>query len=95
VEAILQAMQVYALNQGIGREFRSPHFEQVTNHKIVWKYRGQIIQANKKMYLDVHFKEIKRRGDQIVLIGDASLWRDNMRIYQVTDIAIGVSDAAK
>jgi len=93
VEAILQAMQAFAIKQNLGQGFKSPYFEQAVNQKIVWKYRGQIIQRNELMYLEVHIKRIDRLADQIIVIGDASLWRDNMRIYEVTDIALAIREA--
>ena len=40
VEAMLQALQAYALQSGLGREFRSPRFAHALDHNTVWKYRG-------------------------------------------------------
>ncbi|MCG8329227.1 MAG: PfaB family protein [Chitinophagales bacterium] len=93
VESILQAMQVYALQQDLGKDFKSPKFVQAANHKTVWKYRGQILLSVKEMHLEVHIKTIEQRGAQLVIIADAFLWNDKMRIYQVTDIALGIEEA--
>jgi len=93
VESILQAMQVFALQQDIGNDFKSPAFVQVPNLKTVWKYRGQILLSVKEMHLEVHIKTIESRGTQLVMIADAFLWNDTMRIYQVTDIALGIEEA--
>jgi len=93
VESILQAMQVFALQQDLGKDFKSPKFVQVPNHKTVWKYRGQILLSVKEMHLEVHIKTIDIRGSQLVIIADAFLWNDKMRIYQVTDIALGIEEA--
>ncbi|GAB5552552.1 MAG: hypothetical protein Sapg2KO_21430 [Saprospiraceae bacterium] len=92
VESILQAMQVFALQQDLGKDFKSPKFVQVPNHKTVWKYRGQILLSVKEMHLEVHIKTIEKRANQLVIIADAFLWNDKMRIYQVTDIALGIED---
>jgi len=92
VESILQAMQVFALQQDVGATFKSPKFAQVPNHKTVWKYRGQILLAVKEMHLEVHIKTIEKRGAQWVIVADAFLWNDKMRIYQVTDIALGIEE---
>jgi len=91
-EAILQAMQVFALQQDLGKDFVSPRFVQLPNHKTVWKYRGQILVNVKEMHLEVHIKVIEKRGRQLAVIADAYLWNDKMRIYQVTDLAIGLED---
>jgi len=93
VESILQAMQVFALQQDLGKEFNSPKFVQVPNHKTIWKYRGQILLSVKEMHLEVHIKSIEKRGAQLVVIANAFLWNDKMRIYQVTDIALGIEES--
>ncbi len=92
VEAILQAMQTFALQQDLGKEFTSPKFVQLKNHKTVWKYRGQILWKPAEMNLEVHIKAIEKRGDQLAIIGDAYLWNGTMRIYQVTDLALGIEE---
>jgi len=88
VEAILQAMQAYALQLDLGRQFKSPRFGQLLNHQITWKYRGQITPENRKMYLEVHISKIDVAPERVTVIGDASLWKDNMRIYEIKDVAI-------
>ena len=93
VEAILQAMQTFALQQDLGKDFASPKFVQLKNHKTVWKYRGQILWKPAEMNLEVHIKAIEKRGDQLAIIGDAYLWNGKMRIYQVTDLALGIEEA--
>jgi len=93
VEAILQAMQVYALQQDLGKDFKSPKFVQLANNKTVWKYRGQILLNVKEMHCEVHIKSVQMQGNQLAIIGDAYLWNDKMRIYQVTDLALGIEEA--
>ncbi|MEL6392635.1 MAG: hypothetical protein AAFR97_07755, partial [Bacteroidota bacterium] len=74
-------------------DFISPKFEQVFDHKTVWKYRGQILLDVKEMSLEVHIKSVEQRSNQLVIIGDAYLWNGEMRIYQVTDLALGIEEA--
>ncbi|RLD42104.1 MAG: PfaB family protein [Bacteroidetes bacterium] len=93
VEAILQAMQIFALQQDLAKDFRSPKFVQLAGHKTVWKYRGQILTDVKEMHLEVHIKTIEKRDKQLAIIADAYLWNDKMRIYQLTDLALGVEEA--
>lgn len=92
VEAILQAMQVFALQQDLAKDFDNPKFVQLANHKTVWKYRGQILLNVKEMHLEIHIKTIEQRGEQRAIIGDAYLWNNKMRIYQVTDLALGIEE---
>ncbi|MEM6963360.1 MAG: beta-ketoacyl synthase N-terminal-like domain-containing protein [Bacteroidota bacterium] len=93
VEAIMQAMEVFALQQDLGKEFSNPKFVQVPNHETIWKYRGQILTHVEEMQLEVHIKSIEKRDGRLVVIGDASLWNDEVRIYQVTDLALGIEEA--
>ncbi|MUH01815.1 short-chain dehydrogenase, partial [Scytonema sp. UIC 10036] len=93
IEAIMQAMQVYALQLDLGRQFKSPRFGQVLNHEMTWKYRGQITPENRKMYLEVHISKIDVNNEQVIVVGDASLWKDNMRIYEVKNVAISLSES--
>ena len=58
VESIIQSMQVYALHVDLGKHLKNPRFIQVLDHKIVWKYRGQIPPKHPKMYLEVHLSKI-------------------------------------
>nr|BAP47696.1 polyunsaturated fatty acid synthase PfaC [Aureispira marina] len=93
VEAILQAMQTFALQQDLGKDFKSPRFVQVPQHTTVWKYRGQILQGVENMHCEVHFKSIEKKGEQLVIVGDAYLWNEDTRIYQITDLALGIEEA--
>ncbi|MBN3927939.1 PfaB family protein [Nostoc sp. NMS4] len=88
VEAILQAMQAYALHLDLGKQMKSPRFVPVMDHQVVWKYRGQIPQTQTLMYLEVHISKIDITEEKITLVGDASLWKPNLRIYEVKNVAI-------
>lgn len=92
VEAILEAMQTYAIQQDLGKQFKSPRFVQLANHKTVWKYRGQILLHVKEMHLEVHIKSVEEKGGVLAIIADAYLWNDKMRIYQITDLALGIEE---
>ena len=43
------------------------------------------------MQLEVHIKSIETKANYLVIIGDAYLWNGNMRIYQVTDLALAIT----
>ncbi|GJM62549.1 beta-ketoacyl synthase N-terminal-like domain-containing protein [Persicobacter diffluens] len=89
VEAIFQAMQLYAVQQGLGKNLSNATIQHVgDNNKTVWKYRGQILQTDPEMNLEVHFKEIREEAGKVTLVADASLWKGALRIYEVTDLAI-------
>jgi len=88
VEAILEAMQVFALNQDLGRDLKNPHFDLAPGHLMSWKYRGQILQSAKMMKLEVHLTRLERSAGQVLLMGDASLWADRIRIYEIKNAGI-------
>jgi len=90
VEAISEAMQVYALHNGTGQRLRSPHFTSPVGQRTVWKYRGQILPSAGLMRLEAHISRVERRGGQIVILADASLWRDQLRIYEVRDLGLAL-----
>jgi 3-hydroxymyristoyl/3-hydroxydecanoyl-(acyl carrier protein) dehydratase len=90
IEAILQGLQAFALEAGLGQEFRSARFGSPADEKMIWKYRGQITPAHNKMELEVHVSSVERQGNQIILKADASLWVDHIRIYEVKQAAISL-----
>ena len=94
VEAIIQALQAFALQQGLGNSFKNPRFSPVLS-KVVWKYRGQIIPQTKYMQLEVHLKNIEQKEGQLILTADANLWREDLRIYEIFDIVVGISETEK
>ena len=94
VESILQCLRLFAINQNLGAGFVSPAFSNAVS-EVVWKYRGQIIQSNQLMSIEAHIKKIEREGDKIVVTADANLWKDGLRIYEITDAAIVIMETAR
>ncbi|MCL1112610.1 3-hydroxyacyl-[acyl-carrier-protein] dehydratase FabA [Shewanella basaltis] len=92
VEAIIELMQTYAITNDLGAGFTNPKFGQILSD-IKWKYRGQINPLNKQMSLDVHISAVKDENGKRIIIGDANLSKDGLRIYEVKDIAICIEEA--
>ncbi|MET7768275.1 beta-ketoacyl synthase N-terminal-like domain-containing protein [Nocardia sp. NPDC005366] len=95
VEALIQALHVYAIESGLGAEFADPVFAMPLGVAMTWKYRGQILRTEGPMTFDLHIKEIRRDEDEtgsarILVIADANVWKPGMRIYEITDIAVEV-----
>ncbi len=91
VEAILEAMRAFAIDQGLGNGMARPAFELVDGLPFAWKYRGQILQSAGQMTLEVHLRQVNVGERGVELIGDASLWAGRIRIYQVKNAAIRVA----
>ena len=92
VEAIIELLQVYALKNDLGAGFTNPRFVAPLT-EVVWKYRGQITPLNEQMSLDVHITDIKKEKGEIVLVGDANLAKDGLRIYEVKNIVLSIVEA--
>ena len=92
VEAVIELMQTYAISKDLGKGFTNPKFGQILSD-IKWKYRGQINPLNKQMSLDVHISAVKDEDGKRIIIGDANLSKDGLRIYEVKDIAICIEEA--
>jgi len=93
VESILQAMQVYALRRDLGARFKSPVFTQRVNHRIIWKYRGQLVPGDELMSIEIHVKKVAHTAARVCVEADASLWKNEIRIYEITAAAICLEDA--
>ncbi|NLG99874.1 MAG: hypothetical protein GX491_21160 [Chloroflexi bacterium] len=93
IEAVLEAVKIWALENHAAAGMRSPHFVTSAGEPaMTWRYRGQITRQNRLMELEFHLKEIKRGAGQITLLGDASLWVDGLRIYEVMNAAVGIQE---
>lgn len=93
VEAVLQAMQEWAVDAGLGADLVDPEFVLPTGIATSWRYRGQILADDGEMTLEVHIKDVERRDNRVRVIGDASVWKPGMRIYELLDVAIELRGA--
>ncbi len=94
VEAICEAMQLYALQHDLGRQFHSPQFGLSSDLALTWKYRGQIQPGTRQMKIEVDINDVIIHPDQVIIEGNASLWADTIRIYELQHIAICLTEGA-
>lgn len=93
LETIMQALQAYAIETGLGADFKQPHFGQLDDgHNIVWRYRGQILSDSEKSHVEANIKRVEKHADRVIIYADASLWRDKLRIYEAKDFAVAIVD---
>ncbi|WP_407284981.1 hypothetical protein [Streptomyces sp. BP-8] len=88
VETLHRAVRAFALYTGATHGITAPRFAPAFGTRQHWTYRGQILQHHDEVQAEVHIREVRRAGDRLLLRADGSVWRDGLRIYQVTDIAI-------
>lgn len=94
LEAMFEAMQAYAIYHGLGDQFQQPKFDHIADNNTVWKYRGQILRKDPLMALEVHITNIVEAADGLHITGDASLWNGDLRIYEVHDLALRITEGA-
>jgi len=87
VEAMAQAMQVYAQSQGSGGGSRA-----LMPGRMTWKYRGQVPPEPQRLRLEAHIKDSRRTPEGVALIGDGSLWRGDVRIYEVRNLGVASAE---
>jgi PfaB family protein len=90
VEALLQGLQVYAVETGLTDGLVNPRFALASGAEMTWSYRGQILRTDPDMEFDVHIKEVRREPGRILLLGDASVWKSTLRIYRLGGIGIEI-----
>ncbi|MFH8929818.1 beta-ketoacyl synthase N-terminal-like domain-containing protein [Streptomyces pristinaespiralis] len=90
VEALLQGLQVYAVETGLTDGLVNPRFALLSGSETTWTYRGQILRTDPDMEFDVHIKEVRREPGRIQLLGDANVWKSTLRIYQLGGIGIEI-----
>jgi 3-hydroxymyristoyl/3-hydroxydecanoyl-(acyl carrier protein) dehydratase len=93
VEAILEAVQLYALRAGLGSQFRSPRFGLPLDRPLSWKYRGQILPSHRQMKVEVQVTGVEQTPEQVTILANASLWADATRIYEVKNAAVCLGEA--
>ena len=93
VEAIFEAIQLYALHAGLGKPFRSPRFGLPVDRPISWKYRGQILPSQRQMKLEVQVVGVEKTPGQVIILANASLWADAARIYEVKNATVSLDEA--
>ncbi|SFD49911.1 Ketoacyl-synthetase C-terminal extension [Chitinophaga sp. CF118] len=93
VEAMIQAMQAFSILGNLGNKYANPCFKQLGNHQTMWKYRGQIMPDNKCMSLEIHIISITENNNQTVIMGEGSLWKENIRIYEIKNLAFVIEEA--
>jgi acyl transferase domain-containing protein/3-hydroxymyristoyl/3-hydroxydecanoyl-(acyl carrier protein) dehydratase len=95
LEAMLQTLQWYLLQQGGLDQMDAPRFESIAllrPHR--WKYRGQVLPHHQRVHTTL---EVTERGSDergFYAIGDASLWVDGQRIYEARGLGVRVVSAS-
>lgn len=92
VETAIQAVQEWMLDSGFDSGMADPQFLIPADIDFTWKYRGQFLPTDRQCELEVHIKAVERRNGSVIVTVDASLWKPGLRIYELIDLAVELSD---
>jgi 3-hydroxymyristoyl/3-hydroxydecanoyl-(acyl carrier protein) dehydratase len=91
LEALLQLLQVFMIERGIGADVPHPRFEPVALGKqLSWKYRGQVLPENRSVVTEIEVMEIACDQQGPFVIGRGWLWVDGACVYQATDLGMRI-----
>ncbi|NNH68354.1 beta-ketoacyl synthase [Nocardia uniformis] len=88
IESCIQAMQEWVLDSGFAAGMTNPGFVLPVGLPFTWKYRGQFLPTDGEYTLEVHVKRVEQRPDRVRVVGEASMWKPGLRIYELSDIAV-------
>ncbi|MFE4458086.1 beta-ketoacyl synthase N-terminal-like domain-containing protein [Nocardia tengchongensis] len=83
VEAMVQAVQWLLLERDSTATVRR-ELPLVAEERMVWKYRGQVVPADRQVTVEVDLLEITERG----AVAQAWLWVDGRRIYHLPRLGV-------
>ena len=84
IEAIVQAFKVavHSLTKS------SKPVTLAADHNFKWKYRGQVLQNHREMQVEIHIQNQQIKNGTAIFTGNASLWADEIRIYEIQNLAV-------
>ncbi len=84
LEAILQVLRLFMVRTNTNSLQNDYSLSLPLGKKFSWKYRGQVLVTNKKMTVLANIKN----KDTSSISADASLFADDIKIYEAQDISI-------
>ncbi len=91
IEAMLQLLQAFMIDKGLGEGFERPRFEGIaTQREHVWKYRGQVVPEAEVVSTTIEITSIEKDERGVLALADASLWVDGKRIYEARDLGMRI-----
>ncbi|MBB5957325.1 3-hydroxymyristoyl/3-hydroxydecanoyl-(acyl carrier protein) dehydratase [Saccharothrix tamanrassetensis] len=88
VEAMAQLLRYHLIRGGADLP-PGTRFEPVLpGREVKWKYRGQVTPDSRLVTVEVEVREAGEDERGRYVVGDASLWCDGLRIYEVTGLGV-------
>ncbi|GAA0346485.1 3-hydroxyacyl-ACP dehydratase [Streptomyces blastmyceticus] len=89
VQMLFQAVHAFALHTGLIDDLPDPELGLVAGEQLSWNYGAQILREHQQVRGEVHIRKATRKRDRLLIRADGSVWRDDLRIYQVRNIVLG------
>jgi 3-hydroxymyristoyl/3-hydroxydecanoyl-(acyl carrier protein) dehydratase len=84
IEAVVQAFKV-----AVHSKTKSPNpVTLAAGSEFKWKYRGQVLQNHREMLVDVHIIDQQIKNGKTEFTGNANLWADDIRIYEIQALVL-------
>ena len=91
LEALCQLLQFYLIERDMGVGIAGARFESLQlDRPLTWKYRGQVVPENHRIVTEIVVTEVGRNDRGPHAVADGWLWIDGVRVYSVTNLAIGI-----
>lgn len=89
IEAMLQLLQLYMLENKDEQLFAHAHFEPVAvNETIVWHYRGQVVPYDKEIIIELDIITTEQDANFYMVKAEGMLWLNNLKIYHAPKLAM-------
>lgn len=93
LDALLQLMLRAIVLKGITHNLQNPRICYITpEQSLRWSYRGQVTPSAQQVTQVIEIESIEVQGGMLVVTASGSLWRDELRIYEASNLSIGIFD---
>ncbi len=92
VEAMIQTLQFYMIEQALGEGIERPRFEPIQlDEAMTWKYRGQVNPSADRVTVDLEVTDVQvKPGLLAQATANVSLWVDGRRIYEAVNLGMRI-----
>lgn len=96
LDALAQLLARAMLLKGLHTNMAEPRFETLaSDYPVKWSYRGQVTPDKKEVVTMMEITSVDQHEGRIVATARGSLWRDDLRVYEVAEMSLALVDVAK
>ena len=93
LDALCQLLTRAVYLKGLTKGMSAPHIETLaTDAPIKWSYRGQVTPDMSEVVTVMEILSIEQQGTSQLIRARGSLWRDELRVYEVDPMCVRLSD---